>query len=107
MSTWTQAGTECAGLWLFAPSAAAADSISCRRLLFFFLLAEKLMLQAAWISLTRGGHISLIITRQLLMDLLCFFSLLLLAKSLVSEAHALKVVRDFGKSCSCPGEATY
>lgn len=74
---------------------------------FFFLLAEKLMLQAAWISLTRGGHISLIITRQLLMDLLCFFSLLLLAKSLVSEAHALKVVRDFGKSCSCPGEATY
>lgn len=87
---------------------------SCSRLhflqktpIFFFLLVEKLMLQAAWISLTCGGHISLIITRQLLMDLLCFFSLLLLAKSLVSEAHALKVVRDFGKSCSCPGEATY
>lgn len=41
MSTRTQAGTECAGLWLFAPSAAAADSISCRRLLFFFFAGGK------------------------------------------------------------------
>lgn len=64
------------------------------------------MLQAAWTSLACGGHISLIITRQLLMNLLHFSRLLLLAHSLMSEAHVLLLVRDFGKSCSFgPGEA--
>lgn len=105
ISLWTQTVTEGAGLQLLAPLATAADSCFCGWLFPVFLLGEKMMHQAAWTSLACGGYISPVITRQLPMDLLCFSRLPLLASSLVSEAHALMLVRDFGKSCSSdPGD---